>query len=88
MIYWLQNFVSILAQVLYWAILLRVLISWLPISHESAIVQLLYGITEPILGPIRRILPSMGGLDLSPMVALILIMVAQQVLLQVLMRLA
>lgn len=88
MIYWLQNFVSILAQALYWAILARVLISWLPISRESAIVQLLYGITEPILGPIRRILPSMGGLDLSPMVALILIMVAQQVIQQVLMRLA
>ena len=88
MIYWLQNFVSILAQVLYWAILARVLITWLPISRESALVQLLFGITEPILGPIRRILPSMGGLDLSPMVALILIMVAQQVLQQVLMRLA
>jgi len=87
-IYWLQNFVSILAQVLYWAILARVLITWLPISRESALVQLLFGITEPILGPIRRILPSMGGLDLSPMVALILIMVAQQVLQQVLMRLA
>jgi YggT family protein len=87
-IYWLQNFVSILAQVLYWAILARVLITWLPISRESAIVQLLYAVTEPILGPIRRILPSMGGLDLSPMVALILIMVAQQVLQQVLMRLA
>ncbi len=88
MISWLSSFVSILAQVLYWAILARVLVSWLPISRESAIIQFLYAITEPILGPIRRILPGMGGLDLSPMVALILIMVAQQVLQQVLMRLA
>ncbi len=77
---WLFNFVRILADVLYLAILARVIISWLPISRENAIVQLLYGVTEPILGPIRRVLPGMGGLDLSPMIGLILIWVAQQVI--------
>ncbi len=80
MITWLSTFIDILVQVLYWAILGRVIISWLPISRESAFVQLLYSITEPILGPIRRVMPGMGGLDFSPMIALILIMVAQQVL--------
>jgi YggT family protein len=74
--------------VLYFAILARVLISWLPISRESPLVQLLYSITEPVLGPIRRILPSMGGLDLSPMFAMILIWVAQRVLLTMIGRLA
>ena len=41
---------------------------------------LIYGITEPILAPIRRVLPSMGMLDLSPMVALIVMMVIREVL--------
>jgi len=85
---WLSSFVRILSDVLYFAILARVLISWLPISRESPLVQLLYSITEPVLGPIRRILPSMGGLDLSPMFAMILIWVAQRVLLTMIGRLA
>ncbi len=82
MILWLFNFVRILADVLYLAILARVIISWLPISRENPIVQVLYGITEPILGPIRRVLPGMGGLDLSPMIGLLLIWVAQRVIQQ------
>ena len=88
MILYLANFVQILAQVLYWAILARVILSWLPINHESALIQFLHGITEPILGPIRRIMPNMGGLDLAPMFALILIWVAQRVLLSMIGRLA
>jgi YggT family protein len=81
-ILWLFNFVRILADVLYLAILARVIISWLPISRENVIVQLLLGVTEPILGPIRRVLPNMGGLDLSPMIGLILIWIAQRVIQQ------
>jgi YggT family protein len=41
-------------------------------------------ITEPILGPIRRILPPLGGIDLSPLVAIILIQVISNLLLQAL----
>lgn len=84
----LFSFVRILAQALNLAILARVLISWLPISQDNVLVQILYGVTEPILGPIRRVLPNMGGLDLSPMIGLILIWVAERILLQVLARLA
>ncbi|MDA2966224.1 MAG: YggT family protein [Ilumatobacteraceae bacterium] len=56
-------------------LLLRVVTSWFPpASSQSpmASVQLwLYKATEPVLAPIRRTLPSMGGLDLSPMLLLI-----------------
>lgn len=83
----LFSFVRILAQALNLAILARVIISWLPISRDSVIVQILYGVTEPILGPIRRVLPNMGGLDLSPMIGLVLVWVAERILLQVLARL-
>ncbi|HHX63545.1 MAG TPA: YggT family protein [Chloroflexi bacterium] len=73
-------FVSILARVLYFAILARVIVSWLPIDRNNAIIRVLYEVTEPILGPIRRVLPFMGGLDLSPLIALIVIQVAERVL--------
>lgn len=63
----------------------RVLLSWLPIGRGSAIVQLLYSLTDPILGPCRRMLdksPLGGGLqlDFSPIIALILMMLVKQLL--------
>ena len=78
---YLATFINILFYVLWAAILGRVIISWINLSPDNPIVVLLYGITEPILGPIRRVLPSMGLLDLSPMVALIVMMILQRVLL-------
>ena len=77
------GFVNLLILVLWLAILARVMLSWFSIDRSSPfylIVSLVHQITEPILGPIRRILPSFGFLDLSPMVALILMTLIQQVL--------
>ncbi len=58
-----------------YVLLLRVIMSWFPPSSSRgalATVQLwLYKVTEPVLAPIRRTLPPMGGLDLSPMLLLI-----------------
>ncbi|MBM3189200.1 MAG: YggT family protein [Chloroflexi bacterium] len=83
----LYYFVIFLARILNLAILARVFLSWLPIDRNSGFVHLILEITEPILGPIRRIMPSLGGLDLSPMVGLILVQVAERVLLTMLSRL-
>ena len=77
------QFVNLLVGVLYIAMIGRVLVSWLNIGPSSPFfpaVNVLYQITEPILAPIRRVLPRFGMLDLSPMVALILIGVAQRVI--------
>ena len=81
-------FIVFLARILDFAILIRILLSWVPIDRNSGLVTLVYEITEPILAPIRRIIPSLGGLDLSPMIAIILIQVAERVLLTLLGRLA
>ena len=75
------TFINILFYVLWAAILGRVILSWINLSPDNPIVVLIYGITEPILAPIRRVLPSMGMLDLSPMVALIIMIIIQRVLL-------
>lgn len=55
------------------AILLRVLLSWIRPDPRNPLVQLLYQITEPILAPLRRYIPPFGGLDITPMVALLLL---------------
>lgn len=44
------------------------------------VVDLLYRVTEPVLRPIRRILPNLGGIDISPVVALLLIIVIQHLI--------
>ena len=81
----LVTFVNTLAFILYIAIIGRVVFSWLNVGPSSAffpLASIVYQITEPILAPIRRILPSLGMLDLSPMVAIILITVVQRVFTQ------
>jgi YggT family protein len=51
-------------------ILLAVLASWLKLPPEHPLVRVTSALTEPVLAPIRRVLPSVGGLDFSPMVLL------------------
>ncbi len=56
-------------------ILGRVLISWVDASGRSQLSRFLYQATEPILAPVRRVLPPMGMLDLSPMIVIIVLTV-------------
>lgn len=56
------------------AIFARAILSFFPLSPSSpmaSVSQFLYRITEPVLAPVRRVLPPMGGLDLSPLVVII-----------------
>ncbi len=59
-------------------LLVRVLLSWFQVDPYNPLVRLLYQLTEPLLAPIRRLLPSAGPFDFSPIVALILVMVVEQ----------
>lgn len=65
--------INIVAGVLYVVILARILISWLPIHPWHPLVRWLRIIVDPILLPFRRILPSVAGLDLSPLLAILVI---------------
>jgi YggT family protein len=58
----------------------RAILSWFPISPGSAltpIVRFLYTVTEPLLAPLRRVIPALGGFDLSFIVLFIIIQVVQ-----------
>ena len=57
----------------FWIIIARAVISWVSPDPFNPIVRFLYRITEPVLRPIRRILPSFGGIDLSPVVLILLL---------------
>ena len=62
-----------LCDVLTIAILLRVIMSWYPLRPTNILVKILYWVTEPLLAPLRRIIPRVGRFDFTPLVAIILI---------------
>ncbi|PFG75110.1 YggT family protein [Tepidiforma thermophila] len=64
--------------ILTWAIIARALLSWLPIDQSSPLYQLLFRVTEPIIDPFRRVIPRAGMIDLSPMMAILALLVMQQ----------
>ena len=53
------------------AIFIRVILSWVNPNAFNPVVRLLYSFTEPIMAPARRLIPAMGGLDLSPIIVFI-----------------
>jgi len=69
----LANVLDIVLNILYWLILIRALISWVNPDPYNPIVQLLHRTTEPILYPVRRLLPPMA-VDISPIVVFLAIM--------------
>jgi len=52
-------------------VLVSVIMSWMRLDRHNPLAAIVYGLTEPVLGPIRKVLPPMRGLDFSPMVLLI-----------------
>lgn len=74
------EFIRILAIALNVVIIARVILSWVKLSPSNPIAIIIYGISEPMLKPVRRLLPNTGGLDFSPIVVIILIMVIQRIL--------
>jgi YggT family protein len=61
-------------------VLIAVVTSWIRLSPDNPIVRFTSTLTEPLLRPIRRVLPDLGGLDLSPMVLLLGIQLLRRML--------
>lgn len=72
--------VVILCDVMAIAIVIRSLLSWFPINRDNFLVGFLETITDPILVPLRRIIPRLDMIDLSPMVAIILLIIISSLL--------
>jgi len=72
--------VQLLIQILIFAIFARAILTWFPIDKNGPIFKALDFITEPVLDPLRRVIPAMGAVDISPMVAILLLVVIQAAL--------
>ena len=85
----LLGFISYVLQLYVYVLIAAAVLSWLIAFNVvnmrnqfvAGLVQLLYAITEPVLRPIRNILPNLGGIDVSPVVVILIIIFIQSVIL-------
>lgn len=80
----LYNAINTFFRLLEWLIFIRIILSWLPIGRNP-VTQILYSLTEPVLGPVRAMVdksPLGGGMaiDFSPIIALFLLSLIQRLL--------
>lgn len=81
-LYVLGTFVDVLLTVLYFAIFIRVVLSWLPLDEEGPFASFVYLVTDPIILPIRAVLERTGlfansPFDFSTLIAMVILMILQ-----------
>lgn len=76
----LANLIYIVSNAYIWIVIARAVISWVNIDPYNPIVRFLMQVTDPVLYQIRKRLPPMGGLDLSPMILILAIIFLQSFL--------
>ncbi len=70
-----------LLQIYTFVLLVRILITWIPnLDPYHPIVQMLFQVTEPVLEPARKLIPSIGMIDISPIVVFIVLGILQDLL--------
>ncbi|MRX73322.1 YggT family protein [Bacillus lacus] len=73
----LFNVLSTALSIYSWALIIYILMSWFPNARESSVGQFLTSICEPFLEPFRRFIPPLGMIDISPIVAIFSLRLAQ-----------
>ena len=79
-IYTVVNILNTILSFLTYAIIIRAVLSWVRPNPNNPLIRLINKVTDPIMRPLERIIPPIGGLDISPIIALVLIQVVQRFL--------
>ncbi|MFD2638196.1 YggT family protein [Piscibacillus salipiscarius] len=74
----LANIIILGLEIYSFALIAYILMSWFPGARESSIGQFLAKICEPFLEPFRKIIPPLGMIDISPIVAIIVLQLAKE----------
>lgn len=69
------NVLALVVKIYFWSVIAVVVVSWIAPGSSHPAIQLVAQITEPIMRPIRNVIPSMGGLDLSPIAVFLILQV-------------
>ena len=84
MVYLLIDLIRVAATLYTILIFVRVVLSWVGRGSTHPLILLVYRLTEPVLGPVRALLPSFGGIDFSPVIVLFGIQFLKQILVSLL----
>jgi len=84
----LAQIINMVLNIYMWIVIIAALISWVNPDPYNPIVRFLYRATEPVFQRVRRFIPPMGGIDLSPLVVLLVIYFLQYFLVTTLLQLS
>jgi len=76
--------VNIVFEVLTWLIIIRCILSFVRHDPYQPLIRFIYEVTEPIMAPFRRLIPASGGMDFSPIVAILAVTLIQRLVVQLL----
>jgi YggT family protein len=80
----LVTLISDVAQLLALLVIVRALLTWVPsVDYGHPVIRAIVRVTDPVLQPIRRLVPPLGGIDVTPIAALLLIQVARYLLINI-----
>lgn len=79
----LLQIINIAFSVLIWMVIIRCLLSFIPHNPYQSIIRFVYEVTEPIMAPFRRIVPIIGGLDISPIAVVLALELVRWAFIQV-----
>ncbi len=83
-----SQLVSLVINIFVFAVIARAILSWISPGAYNPATSILHSLTEPLLNTCRRIIPDLGGLDLSPLIALLLLQLAKMLILPPIQHLA
>ena len=75
------SIISITFEILTYIIFIRVILSWFPHNTYQPVIQLIYQISNYILNPIRNTISPIGGIDISPIIAIFIIQLIKNIIL-------
>lgn len=83
-IYQIIQIINMAFTVLVWLIIARCILSFVRHNPYQPLIKFVYDITEPIMAPFRRLIPAAGGLDFSPIIAILAVSLIQKIVIELL----
>lgn len=80
LVFCIADLIALTLTVFLVAVIIRVILSWVSPGQYNPVIGLVHKLSDPVLKPIRRLIPSLGGLDLSPLFATLLLLVAKMLI--------
>ena len=80
LVFCIADLIALVLTVFLVAVIIQVILSWISPGHYNPVIGLVHKLSDPVLKPIRKLIPSLGGLDLSPLFATLLLLVAKMLI--------